>query len=65
MLGKRGIGPWSLGAFDLKTGKSLKRSSAVSATEIFSKKLVELATNDRKSGGSYSCYAKGGNRDLN
>ncbi|NPA61812.1 MAG: 1-deoxy-D-xylulose-5-phosphate synthase [Epsilonproteobacteria bacterium] len=37
-----------VGAFDLKTGKSLKRSSAVSATEIFSKKLVELATNDRK-----------------
>jgi 1-deoxy-D-xylulose-5-phosphate synthase len=37
-----------VGAFDLKTGKSLKKSSAVSATEIFSKKLVELATNDKK-----------------
>jgi len=37
-----------VGAFDLKTGKSLKRSSTVSATEIFSKKLVELATKDRK-----------------
>jgi 1-deoxy-D-xylulose-5-phosphate synthase len=37
-----------VGAFDLKTGKSLKKSSSVSATEVFSKKLVELATNDKK-----------------
>ncbi len=37
-----------VGAFDLKTGKSLKKSSSISATEIFSKKLVELATNDKK-----------------
>ena len=37
-----------VGAFDLATGKSLKKSSAISATEVFSKKLVELASRDEK-----------------
>ncbi len=38
-----GVGP-----FDIETGKSLKKSSAPSATSIFSKKLLELARKDER-----------------
>ncbi len=38
-----GVGP-----FDLKTGKSLKKSDRPSATSVFSKKLLELAEGDER-----------------
>jgi 1-deoxy-D-xylulose-5-phosphate synthase len=37
-----------VGAFDLKTGKSCKKSSAKSATQIYSETLVEMADSDEK-----------------
>lgn len=37
-----------VGAFDLKTGLSAKKSGLKSATEIFSEVLVEMATEDEK-----------------
>lgn len=42
-------GDWhGVGAFDIKTGKSLKQSSQVSATSIFSDILYELASKNEK-----------------
>lgn len=42
-------GDWhGVGAFDIKTGKSLKQSSQVSATSIFSDVLYELASKNEK-----------------
>jgi 1-deoxy-D-xylulose-5-phosphate synthase len=37
-----------VGAFDLKTGKSSKKSTAKSATQIYSETLVEMADQDEK-----------------
>ncbi|MGC9351165.1 MAG: 1-deoxy-D-xylulose-5-phosphate synthase, partial [Sulfurovum sp.] len=37
-----------VGAFDLETGKSSKKSSAKSATQIYSETLVEMADQDEK-----------------
>jgi 1-deoxy-D-xylulose-5-phosphate synthase len=37
-----------VGAFDLKSGESNKKSSAKSATAIFSENIIKLATDDKK-----------------
>lgn len=37
-----------VGAFDLKTGKSLKKSSLPTYSEVFGKTMIKLAENDKK-----------------
>ncbi len=54
-----GVGP-----FDIKTGKSLKKSS-LSATQVFSQKLLELAEKDEKIVGVTAAMPSGtGMKDL-